>query len=161
MQDITVNALQAIQALLAPAVGISAVGLLMLGLGSQYSSIINRIRLLNDEKRRFKRQLADGANLSYADNARFMSIGKQSEELLVRSRFVRNGILSMQLAVALFVLTSAGIGLNLFFSTDAFKIMPLIIFICGMLCVFMGITFAAIDIYRSFTVILLEVQAEE
>ena len=161
MQDTTVTAIQAIQALLAPAVGISAVGLLLLGLSTRYSSIFNRIRLLTDEKRRYKRQLVDNNELSYTDNARLMSIGKQTEDLLLRSKFVRNGILSMQLAIALFVLTSAAIGLNLFTSSEIFRTMPLIIFICGMLCVFVGILFAAIDIHRSFAVILLEVSAEE
>ena len=161
MQGTPVSAIQAIEALLVPAVGISAVGLLLLGLSNRYSSIVNRIRLLNDEKRKFKHQIAEKGQLSYTDNVRFMSIHKQEEELLVRSRFVRNGILSMQLAIALFVLTSAAIGLNLFTSEEAFKVAPLVVFVGGMLCVFVGILYAAIEIHRSFKIILLEVKAEE
>ena len=48
MPEPTVTAIQAIQAILAPALGISAVGLLLLGLTNRYSNIVNRIRLLND-----------------------------------------------------------------------------------------------------------------
>ena len=58
MQEAPVTAIQAIQAILAPALGISAVGLLLLALMNRYSTIVNRIRLLNDEKRRFARHLA-------------------------------------------------------------------------------------------------------
>ncbi len=161
MPETQVTAIQAIQAILAPAVGISAVGLLLLSLSNKYSTIINRIRLLNDEKRKFSRHLGEKGDLAYPDNVRFMSIGKQTQELLVRSRYVRNAILSMQTAIALFVLTSVTIALNLFISTDVFKTIPLIIFVIGMIGVFVGIIFGGMEVYRSFKIILLEVKGEE
>ena len=99
------TAIEAIQAILAPALGISAVGLLLLGLYNRYSNIINRIRSLNEEQRRYAKLIADDAELSYTDSTRYMSIRSQGKELLVRSRFVRNAILSLQLAIGLFVLT--------------------------------------------------------
>jgi len=43
--------LKAIQLMLAPAVMISACGLLLLGINNKHSSITNRIRLLNEERR--------------------------------------------------------------------------------------------------------------
>ena len=161
MQETTVTAIQAIQAILAPAVGISAVGLLLLGLSNRYSTIINRIRLLNDEKRKFLRQLGEKGELSYTDNVRHMSISKQTQQLLARSRLARNAILSMQSAVALFVLSSVTIALNLFISADSFRIVPLLVFVVGMLCVLIGILFAATEVHRSFKIVLIEVIAEE
>jgi len=161
MQEISVTAIQAIQAILAPAVGISAVGLLLLGLSNRYSAIINRIRLLNEEKRKFSRQLGEKGELAYTDNVRYMSILKQTQELLIRSRYVRNAILSHQVAIGLFVLTSVAIALNMFVSTTTLQVTPLIIFVAGMLGVFAGILFAAIEVYRSFKIILLEVKAED
>jgi hypothetical protein len=161
MQDTTVTAIQAIQAILAPALGISAVGLLLLGLINRYSAIVNRIRLLNDEKRRFSQKLVDQGNLSYTENSRFMSIAKQTEELLLRSRYARNAILAMQAAIGLFVLTSASIALNLFSNAELFKVMPLMIFIVGMLAVFIGMVFAAIEVHRSYKIVLIEVKGEE
>lgn len=147
--------------MLAPAVGISAVGLLLLGLNNRYSAIINRMRLLNEEKRRFTRILADGKELAYTDNARFMSVTNQARELLIRSRLARNAILSLQVAVALFVLTSAAIGLN-FFATSPFLLsLPLLLFVTGMLVVFLGVAFAGAEVYRSFRVVLVEARAEE
>jgi hypothetical protein len=157
----SVTAIQAIQAILAPAVGISAVGLLMLGLGNRYSAMINRIRLLNDERRRLSRVLVEKGELNYTDNVRYASIHQQKEELLVRSRLVRNGILAMQSAVAFFVLTSAAIGVTLVSNAGMVQTLPLILFILGMLSVFVGVAFAAVEVYRSFRIVLLEVKAEE
>lgn len=161
MQDTTVTAIQAIQAILAPALGISAVGLLLLGLSNRYSSIINRIRLLNDEKRTFLKLIGENRELSYTDNTRYMSIRNQTDELLIRSRFVRNAILSMQGAIGMFVLSSAGIGLNLFVDQRGFRVLPLVLFVAGMVGVFVGVLFAALEVHRSYKIILIEVNAEE
>jgi hypothetical protein len=161
MQDPPVTAIQAIQALLAPAVGISAVGLLLLALNSRYSVIINRIRLLNEERRRLLKIIGTGKDLEYADNVRFMSISSQTTELLVRSRTVRNAILCMQAAIAFFVLTSVGIGVNLLVTSEFLRMLPLGIFVLGMLFVFVAILYAAREVHRSFKSILLEVRADE
>ncbi|MBK8662836.1 MAG: DUF2721 domain-containing protein [Ignavibacteriales bacterium] len=42
-----------IQAMLAPGIMISACGLLILGMNNKYSLVVNRIRTLNEEKRKF------------------------------------------------------------------------------------------------------------
>jgi hypothetical protein len=161
MHESMIPALQAIQAILAPAVGISAVGLLLLGLTNRYSNIVNRIRLMNDERRKFHSSLSEKGNLPYTDQTRYMSIQKQIQELLVRSKYVRNSILSFQAAIALFVLTSAAIGFNFFLTLAAIQILPLILFIIGMFLVFVGVIFAALEVVRSYTIILLEARAEE
>jgi len=160
-QTITVSAIEAIQAILAPALGISAVGLLLLSLNNRYSTIINRIRLLNDERRKFVRQIADGKQLAYPDNARYMSVVNQSERLLERSRFVRNAILSLQTAIGLFVLTSVAIALNLFVDVILVSVVSLGLFIVGMLAVLAGVVFAAIEVRKSFKIVLIELKAED
>jgi hypothetical protein len=161
MNDLTVTAIQAIQAMLAPAIGISAVGLLLLGLNTRYSTIINRIRLLNDEKRKYHKQIADNVELSYTDNSRYMSVTNQGKELLIRSRLVRNAILSHQTAVGLFVLASATIGVNLFTTSEIMRAVPLMLFVVGMFSVFVGVVFAGREVYRSYKIILIEANAEE
>jgi len=42
-----------IQSMLAPGVMINASGLLLLGMNNKYSAVVSRIRLLNEEKRKF------------------------------------------------------------------------------------------------------------
>jgi hypothetical protein len=161
MNELPLNPLLAIQAMLAPALGISTVGLLLLGLNNRYSIIVNRIRLLNEERRKYLRHLQQHDHLEYADNIRFMSISNQSPELLIRSRLVRNAILSMQTAIALFVLTSVMIGVTLVVAADFMKVIPLVVFVCGMLCVLAGILFAGREIHRSYRIVLLEVKADD
>ncbi len=161
MNDTIANAIQAIQAILAPAVGMSAVGLLLLGMNNRYSSIMNRIRLITEERRKYLRMMVDTTELGYSDRMRYMNITNQSAELLIRSRYVRNAILLMQSAVGLFVLTSAGIGLNLFAGGVLVQMLPLVMFVLGMISVFIGIVFAALEVHRSYKIILLEVKASE
>jgi hypothetical protein len=161
MQPTTINAIQAIQAMLTPAVGISAVALIMLGLGNRFSSLFNRIRLHNDEWRKLTQQLVGKGELSYSENTRFMSIIKQNKELLARCRMIRNSILLMQVAIGFFILASIAIGFNLIFGEDVFKVVPFILFVLGMFCLLAGIAYAAIDVYRSYKVIEIEVKAEE
>jgi len=161
MNDQLSNSVQAIQTLLAPALGISAVGLLLLSLNNRYSIIINRIRLLNEERRKFIRILQKEESLEYADNNRFMNITKQMEELLVRSRLVRNAILSLQAAMGMFVLTSVSIAVMLLTPVGWSASVTIGIFVGGMLCVLVGILFAVSEVRRSYKIVLLEVRATE
>jgi hypothetical protein len=150
------TAIEAIQAILAPALGISAVGLLLLGLYNRYSNIINRIRSLNEERRRYLKLIADDTELSYTDNVRYISINSQSKELLIRSRLVRNAILCLMLAVGLFVLTSVTIAVSLQFQIELMKELPLVCFVVGMLSVLWGVVWAALEVHRSYKIVLLE-----
>jgi hypothetical protein len=161
MELTPITAIQGIQAVLAPALGISAVGLLLLALNNRYSAIVNRIRLLNDEKRRYHKLLADNVQLHYTENARYQSIRNQMEGLLMRSRLIRNAIIWLQIAIGLFVLTSVAIGMSLFVAAAVLASSTLVIFVCGMVCVLVGIVFAALEIARSFRIVLIEVNAEE
>lgn len=162
MHTANFTAIQAIQAILAPALGISAIGLLLLGLLNRYSNIITRIRLLTEEKRKLTRTLAEKASdVAFTDNFRYMSVRKQTGELLLRSSLIRNSILSLQASAGLFVLASLAIGLNLFISNDFLEGLALVIFMTGMIGVFVGIVFAAIEVHRSFKIVLIEVKADD
>ncbi len=161
MDSGSVFAIQAIQAILAPALGISAVGLLLLTLNNRYSTIVNRIRLLNDEKRRYHKLLTENVELNYTESARYNSIRSQTDGLFLRSKLVRNAILSLQVGVALFVIASVMIGMNFFFPGQSFYGATLLVFMAGMLCVLVGVVNAGFEIQRSFKIVLIEVKAEE
>ena len=59
--------------ILAPGVMINACGLLLLGIGNKFSSVLNRIRVLNDEKRHLLLRAAE-PDYSTSENQRFESI---------------------------------------------------------------------------------------
>jgi hypothetical protein len=53
------------------------------------------------------------------------------------------------------------IGMNSFLPTDAPQSVTLVLFIGGMLCVLGGVINAALEIYRSHRIVLIDVNAEE
>ncbi|HEY5123793.1 MAG TPA: DUF2721 domain-containing protein [Ignavibacteria bacterium] len=149
-----------IQAILAPALGISATGLLLLGLSNRYSSMINRIRLLNAEKRKYMNVIVEKGELPYTENIRLMSIINQIKNLLFRSKLTRNSILCIQTSIILFVLTSVSIGLNVYISSTVFENIALIMFLAGMIFVLIGIIFASLEIQNSYKIAELEVKVD-
>jgi len=138
---------------------ITGVALLLLTLNARHSSLVNRIRLLNDEERELRRK---GGKVDELDNARLRSIQNQIDQLLPRLRYVRNGMLCHLLAAIFFVLTSFSIGLGYFSVSSAItQAMINATFIIGMLLVLVGVTFLALEIYVSYRVILIETREEK
>jgi hypothetical protein len=161
MTDSIITGIEAIQAILAPALGISATALLLLSLQNRYSGVIASIRLLNDERRTYTTKIADKLELDFYEKMRNMSVRNQIEMLFGRCRDVRNSILYIQGSILLFVLTSVSIAANLFVSTGFTKSLPLIIFVLGMISVLIGIIYSAKDVVNSYKVARIEVEAEE
>ena len=159
MPDIS-SIVQIIQLMLAPGLMISACGLLLLGMNNKYSLIVNRIRLLNEERRRSLRKLED-KEFALHENVRFESISKQLERLTFRVRLVRNAVLSYTIAVALFVLTSLLIGFGYLFDITRLNSFITILFLFGMVSVLFGVIFAAYETYKGFEIVKYEVESEE
>lgn len=161
MQIITISAAETIQTILAPAIMISSCGLIMLGLQNRYSNIVNRIRTLNDERRRLQSKIATNQDLEYSESIRYHSIRKQIQELSSRSLLIRNAIFLEILAVLFFVLSCLLIGAYFFFQNEITQILPLISFLLGMISVFIGLIFFGVEILRAYRVVQLEIIAEE
>lgn len=149
-----------IQLMLAPGLMISACGLLLLGMNNKYSLVVNRIRLLNDERRKIVHKL-DDVNFNYHENVRLASISKQLDALIFRVMLVRNAVLSYTVAVALFVLTSLSIGAEEIFGIERLNLAITILFSLGMLSVLTGVVFAAYETYKGYEIVKFEVLAEE
>ena len=151
---------EVIQLMLAPGIMISACGLLLLAMNNKYSLVVNRIRLLNEERRRMIVR-AGGKEFQYDENIRLESISKQLSKLVYRVRLVRNAVFSYTLAVALFVLTSLLIGMNFILASPRFDFFIIIIFLIGMLSVLSGITYAGYETIKGYDIIQLEVKIDE
>jgi len=155
------NATQSIQSILAPAIMISSCGLLLLGLNNRYSSVINRLRLLNNKRRGLTEKLINNKQFDYQENVRLKSVQKQLDRLLQRCMLVRNAIISIMTSIGLFVLTSLFIAIGFFTDTVIFQSISLIIFIFGMFLVFLGVVFSGFEVVLAFKIVLIEVKAEE
>jgi len=159
MPDIS-SIVQIIQLMLAPGIMISACGLLLLGMNNKYSLVVNRIRTLNEERRRALHKLGE-LELSLQENVRFESITKQLERLTYRVGLVRNAVLSYTIAVALFVITSLLIGFSYLFDITRMNSFITGIFLLGMVSVLVGVSFAAYETYKGYAIVKYEVESEE
>ena len=159
MPDIS-SIVQIIQLMLAPGIMISACGLLLLGMNNKYSLVVNRIRILNEERRRALHKLGE-KEFTLQENVRFESITKQLERLTYRVGLVRNAVLSYTIAVALFVITSLLIGFSYLFDISRMNSFITGIFLLGMVSVLVGVSFAAYETYKGYTIVKYEVESEE
>lgn len=151
----TPTAQQTIQAILAPALMISACGLLLLGLNNRYTTVVNRIRLLNDEKRR-KLSDPEGIDREYVDALRFESVMRQIPSLLIRANHLRRALIFLWLAVVSCLISSVFLGAGLFISANG-AVLAVWIFMFGLLAAAAGVVFALFDITLAYKVLKLEV----
>ncbi len=158
--NMTLNAVQIIQLMLAPAVMINACGLLLLGINNKYSLVVNRIRLLNEEKRRLMTKIGEKAPTT-DDNVRLESIAHQIRALTYRARLVRNTVLCYTTSVALFVTTSLILGVSSVLSLGKLNFLIITTFLLGMTFVFIGIVFAGLETKKGYDIISYEVKAHE
>ena len=148
-----VSIIQIIQAMIVHGVMVSACALLLLGMSNQYSTIINRIRLLKEEER----QIDDNASAD-SNGERKENIAAQIPLLMARLRLVRNTVTAYTTGIVLFILSSFFMGLQ--FATDS-KIVPagiICAFLAGMGCVLVGVINNAISARRGFEVIRIEAE---
>jgi hypothetical protein len=143
-----------IQIMLAPGIMISACGLLILGMNNKYSLVVNRIRLLNDERRKLRSEEEKKINTK----KRHKSIEVQIIKLNYRIFLVRNAVFSYSLGVAFFIISSLLIGLNQINSFFNINWAIILTFLAGMLFVFAGIVFAAIEVWKGYKIVQIEVK---
>jgi len=154
------SVIQVIQLILAPGVMISACGLLLLGISNKFTSVLNRIRALTEEKRRLMIN-ASQREFYPIENQRMVSVARQVADLLGRARLIRNSVFCYLLAIGLFVATSLFIGIDYFTAVLMFRYMILGTFLLGMIFVFIGIGFGVIDTLKGYRIVKFEVQVDE
>lgn len=144
MPDLTtLSAQQTIQAILAPALLISACGLLLLALNNRYATVTNRIRALNDEKRR---RLADpdAIDREYVDTLRFESVMRQIPALMRRAAYLRRALISFWFGVSFCLVASLCLGTGFLFHLRLAGL-AVTVFMLGILSAAVGVFFALVD----------------
>ncbi len=154
------STIEVIQLMLAPGLMISACGLLLLAMNNKYSLVVNRIRLLNSERRELLACCSD-ADLSYPQNVRVESLSIQLKELIFRVKLVRNAVLFYSIAIGFFVLTSVFIGVQYILNIGTLNILITSLFLAGMLFVLIGILSACYETIKGYEIINLELKIDE
>ncbi|MCK9211770.1 MAG: DUF2721 domain-containing protein [Ignavibacteriaceae bacterium] len=158
--EISITVVQVIQAMLAPGIMISACGLLLLGMNNKYSLVVNRIRLLGEERRKFSIKASEKEFL-YQEEVRLKSISIQIGKLKYRVKLVRNAVFSYSIAVGLFVITSMLIGFSFILKSSSYEPLIIVSFSLGMLLVLVGICYAAAETIKGYEIINYEIKAHE
>lgn len=160
MNDTIITGIEAIQAILAPALGISATALLLLNMHNRFSITINRIRVLNEERRRYHIKVANDEESGAYEQFRYSSISSQIVMLAFRCKELRNAILCTMGSILLFVVSSLLIGVNIFITSDILRMSPIIVFSVGMILVLVGIIYSAKDVINSYRVTEIEIKGD-
>ena len=147
--------------MLAPAVMINACGLLLLGINNKYSSMMNRIRVLNEERRRYLNKVKDNKEMDFLEATRFQSLHKQINVLQYRLKLIRNSIISIAVGLFLFILTSIMIGIEAFVGLTITKYIFICTFALGMISVALGLIYLLKDTVKGYNIINLEIKADE
>lgn len=157
---IDINSVNLIQSMLAPGLMISACGLLLLGIHNKYGLVVNRIRTLEEEKRRLiATHRKEG--LDTDQKVRLNSIHMQVEKFEFRVKLVRNTVFFYTLAVAMFVLSSLAIGFDLLTDIHGFQTFALILFLLGMTSVLVAIIHAAREVWKGYAIVKIEVKESD
>jgi hypothetical protein len=142
-----------IQTILAPAVMISACGLLLLGMQNKYGRIIDRLRSLARERLELIPQR--GEPLA---NARLTLIDRQLPDLMLRLRKQQSAVLGLFRAVAIFVADGFLIAGGLLLAPGIGNALALAAFLLGMGFVFWSVVQAATEIRISTRAVTYEVE---
>jgi len=142
-----------IQSMLSPAVMISCSGLLLLALTPKLGRVIDRIRLLNQEKMSIARK----SQVDDIEEERLDSIEHQIGMLLYRAQLLKRSSGATLLAILFFVITSVLIGIS-FVTKINVVTLTLITFLVGMIFVFGGVVFAYMEIRISHNTIKEEIE---
>jgi polyferredoxin len=151
------SVIQAIQLILAPGVMINACGLLLLGINNKFTSVLNRIRTLTEEKRKFNISALE-RDLSSIEKRRMESVMRQVNGLLKRAQLIRNTIFCYLSAIGLFVLTSLLIGIDFFVPAVQLRFTIIGSFLGGMIVVFIAVIFGVLDILKGFKIVEYEAE---
>lgn len=148
-------AIQSINAAMTPAVLFTASALLLAGLQNKYSSLIQAVRSLNDERRELLRR----PTLATWEQKRSESISLQISHLLARAKLVRNAVFMLYLGTLLFLGSSFVIGL-VYLGWPPMGPLVITLFGVGLMGLITGVLFALAEARLSYRVVQLEVGLE-
>jgi len=152
------SVIQIIQLILAPAVMINACGLLLLATSSKYSNVLNRIRLLNEEKRKLFKKAGDK---NFEETLRLESLSRQIGHLMHRAELVRNSVMCYTGAIGLFFVTSLLFGFSFLIHGFQSDSAITVAFLLGMVVVFVGVVYSFLDARKGFEIVQFDVMVDE
>ena len=147
------NIVQLIPGMLAPGIMIIASALLLLSINSKYSTIVNRIRQLKEEKRK----LYEKQGVNDTESNRVSNIELQISHLIHRISMVKFAVFGYSGAITMFIISAILIGIKTNVEINAFYWVILGFFYAGLSLIITGIVFAAIEVGKGYRIVRIEI----
>ncbi|MBO9542195.1 DUF2721 domain-containing protein [bacterium] len=148
----TLDATPFISSALAPAVAISACAILASNAQSKYSSLVDRIRALNAERREYQRL----DPISVTESLRIKSLDRQIALIFRRSKHMRDAIFLLYAAIACIISTSFLIAAMQYFQLKNLTHAPKVTFLSGLVLVLAALVMELLEVRLTFRVLRYE-----
>jgi hypothetical protein len=142
-----------IRTLLTPMFMVTGAASMNWGLQRLQSMLINRIRLLNDERL----ELASGAGVQVLTKMRLRQIDEQLASMTRRARYARNTIVSFYAAILALLLCSVSIAVVAFWNLEAAWVCTFF-FEAGMLFIYVALVYVLLDVSLSYHAVIVDSQ---
>jgi len=143
--------LQEIQYMVAPAIMVSSAALLLLGFQNKFSTLANRFRALNQERRFLS--LKNSKTKEEAE--RLANLSEQVHHLHERATCVKNAILLVYAAIACFVSTSICVFISVHTVFQLFYAV-ILLFLLGFILILISSFIMIKEILLAFKIVTLE-----
>src|SRR6266516_4414398 len=154
--------IRTISLILAPVVMITCCAIFLNGLITRYNSMSDRIRAMHHERLELLQALANKTSraeyTSGFSTHRVQEIEIQLPKLLRRYKLIRNAVLTVDVAILIFVSSMFIIALAAMTNSILMAEMALLAFLAGASTLFVGIVITTLELYRSEREVTYEAQ---
>jgi hypothetical protein len=144
------HATDLINSMLLPGILIISAAILLFSTNSKYSIIVNRIRVLKEEKGR----LISGKE---KNETQMSNVELQLHHLIQRISMVRITIVSYSASMVFFIVSCVLISIRLQPSIDAYYFLTISFIFAGLLGIVNGVVFSVIEMFKGYRIVRLEI----
>ena len=139
--------------MLVPGIMIVATSILIFSMNSKYSMVVNRIRLLKEERGTIIKQ----SNSNKEELKRRNNIELQLHHLIRRISMVRITIVSYSSAILLFAVSCVLLGIRSNFDINEYFWVTIGFFFGGLLGIINGMVFSVIEMFKGYRIVHIEI----
>ncbi len=146
------DSVELVQTLLIPGIFIIAASILLISTNSRYSMVVDRIRLLKEERSGIRNQ----ETKSKSDSKKLDRIEIQLSHLIVRISLVRIIIASYSAAILFFVVSSVLLVVRINLEVNGYYWLTIGFIFGGLLAMLNGVVFSVIEIFKAYRIVKIE-----
>jgi len=147
------NSAELINSMLVPGIMIVASAILLYSTNSRYSLVVDRIRLLMEERATISRNSSSGKEgINKLDK-----IELQISHLIRRISMVRITIVSYSAALLFFSVSCVLIGIRSNFEVNSYFWLAISFFFGGLLGIINGVVFSVIEVFKGYRIVHIEI----